>query len=392
MKAEAGETGAMRVLLLCSTPEYTGPAELMLDDAVALREAGHEVTVAFDTRREGSLRSRVEALGLPIEEGLDLCRKFDPRKVIADIAHLRRRLEAGAYDLLHSRFSNDHHVSLLAARGALRGRVRIVRSTELLANVAKGPSRSFPYARTDAFVVPSEAHRSGLEQNHGIAKERIHLLRGRVDATRFRPGPSTLRRELGIPADAPVLGVVSRIKPDRRHELLVCAFARVLRVLPKAHLVLVGRGEGIPAVEERVRAEGVGERVHFAGYRQGDALVDAYRAFDAKAWIAPGNDGTCRAVLEAMACGVAVLGARFGAVAEAVVNRETGRLCDPDEGDGEALAEAMHWLLEDRRRARALGEAGRRRVLEHYTPEQRRAALLRSYEEIRALPPLPVFT
>ena len=49
----------MRLLLTCATPEYTGPAELMLEDAVTLREAGHDVSVAFDTRREGSLRERV---------------------------------------------------------------------------------------------------------------------------------------------------------------------------------------------------------------------------------------------------------------------------------------------------------------------------------------------
>lgn len=374
----------MKILLLCSTPEYTGPAELMLEDALSLREAGHEVRIAFDTRRSGSLRERVEALELPIEEGLDLCRKFDPRRVLADVRFLRRRLEEGAYDLLHCRFSNDHHTALLAARGRLGGRVRILRSTELLANVAKGASRSLPYLRTDAFVVPSSAHQEGLVRNHGIPEERIHLLPGRVDASRFRPGPSSLRRELGIPADAPLLGIVSRIKPDRRHADLIRAFARVLPSIPKAHLVLIGRGEGIPEVEALIQREGLGERVLFAGYRQGEALEDAYRALDAKAWIAPGNDGTCRAVLEAMASGCAVLGARFGAVAEAVVDRETGRLCNPD--DPHALAEAIHWLLRDRARARALGRAGRERVLRLYTPERRRERLLAIYEAAMARP------
>lgn len=374
----------MRILLLCSTPEYTGPAELMLEDALTLCEAGHEVTLAFDTRREGSLRERVRELGLPVEEGLDLCRKFDPRRVLADVRHLRRRLEEGAWDLLHCRFSNDHHVALLAASGPLRERVRIVRSTELLANAGRGLGRSLAYARTDRFAVPSGEHARALERNHAIPPDRISLLPGRVDATRFTPGPSTLRKELGIPATAPVLGIVSRIKPDRRHADLVRAFARVLEHVPEAWLVLVGRGEGIPAVEALIRRKGVEHRVRLAGYRTGDALVDAYRAFDAKAWIAPGNDGTCRAVLEAMACGCAVLGGRFGAVAEAVVNRETGRLCDPD--DAEALAEAIYWLLSDLPRARALGRAGRERVLRLYTPERRKEALLAMYEVAMARP------
>lgn len=381
----APANGPMKILLLCSTPEYTGPAELMLEDALSLREAGHEVRIAFDTRRPGSLRARVEALGLSAEEGLDLCRKFDPRRVLQDVRHLRRRLEAGAYDLLHCRFANDHHTALLAARGRLRGRVRILRSTELLANVAKGASRSLPYLRTDAFVVPSGAHAERLATNHGIREERIHLLPGRVDASRFTPGPSSLRRELGIPADAPLLGIVSRIKPDRRHADLIRAFARVLPLVSNAFLVLIGRGEGIPEVEALIRALGVGERILFAGYRQGEALEDAYRALDAKAWIAPGNDGTCRAVLEAMSTGCALLGARFGAVAEAVVDRETGRLCDPD--DPEALAEAIYWLLRDRRRMRALGQAGRERVLRLYTPERRRERLLAIYEAAMAQPP-----
>lgn len=374
----------MKVLLLCSTPEYTGPAELMLEDARTLQEAGHEVTVAFDTRRDGSLRERVRAAALPVEETLDLCRQFHLGAVVSDVVQLRNALAHGVYDTLHARFANDHHAALLASLGARRRRLRVIRSTELLANLDKGPSRDLPYRLTDAFAVPSHEHRRRLEQVHQVPPERIHVLPGRVDADRFQPGPSGLRAELGIPADAPVVGIVSRIKPDRRHADLVRAFAQVLPLVPDAWLVLVGRGEGIPEVERVIEEEGVASRAVFAGYRTGDALVDAYRAFDVKAWIAPGNDGTCRAVLEAMACGSAVLGARFGAVAEAVVDGETGRLCDPDRP--EDLARALHWLLSDRARARALGEAGRARAVASYTPARRAEALHRLYAGAWALP------
>ena len=363
----------MRLLLSCATPEFTGPAELMLEDAVCLRAAGHDVTVAFDTRRAGSLRGRVEALQLPIEDSLDLCRIADPAASVRDVVRLRRLLRAGRYDTLHARFSHDHHVALAALAGLDRSAFRLLRSCELLHNAARGGARGFVYGATDRFAVPSDEHAAALVLHHAVDPGRIDRLPGRVDADRFAPGPSGLRAELGIPAAAPVVGIVSRIKADRLHDRLLAAFARAVREVPDAWLVVVGRGEGEPSVRELAGTLGLGRRVRFAGYRTGDALADAYRALDVKAWLAPGNDGTCRAVLEAMASGCAVLGGRFGAVAEAVADGATGRLCDP--ADPVETGAALAWLLADRARARALGEAGRRRVLERYTPAGRAAAL-----------------
>ncbi|WP_373049473.1 glycosyltransferase family 4 protein [Vulgatibacter sp.] len=368
----------MRLLLLCATPEFTGPAELMLEDAATLRAAGHEVTVAFDSRRAGSLRGRVEALGLPIEESLDLCRLASPAAFAGDVRRLRGLLRAGRWETIHARFSHDHHVALLATAGLDRRRFRLLRSVELLHNAARGAARSLAYAGTDRFAVPSEAHGAALVRNHGVDPARIDKLPGRVDAARFAPGPSGLRAELGIPEGAPVVGIVSRIKPDRLHADLLRAFARARREVPDAWLVVVGRGEGEPEVRALADAMGLAARTRFAGYRTGAALADAYRAFDVKAWLAPGNDGTCRAVLEAMASGCAVLGGDFGAVAESVVDGETGRLCDPR--DAEDTGRALAWLLADRRRAAALGAAGRSRVLARYTPAGRAASLLGLYE------------
>jgi glycosyltransferase involved in cell wall biosynthesis len=375
----------VRLLLTCATPEYTGPAELLLKDAVALRDAGHDVALGFDTRRPGSLRARVEALGLPVVEELDLCRIVGPARFVRDVARLRALLAAGRFDTVHARFSHDHQVALLAAAG-LRGRLRVLRSCELTHNARPGLARRAAFRRTDRIAVPSGEQRRALVEHHGIPADRIDLLPGRVDPVRFSPGPSSLRAELGLPVDAPVVGIVSRIKPDRRHRDLVAAFARALRDVPDAWLLVVGRGEGQPDVRAAVEAAGVAGRTRFAGYRTGDALVDAYRAFDVKAWLAPGNDGTCRAVLEAMACGCAVLGGRFGAVEEAVVDGVTGRLCDP--GDPAGTARALVDLLASRDRARALGEAGRCRVLERYTAARRADAVRAFYERAWALPPV----
>lgn len=376
----------MRILSLCATPEYTGPAELMLEDAATLRAAGHDVTIGFDGRRPGTMRGFVEAAGLPIEEGLDLCRIGRPIPILRDVLALRRCFRDGRWDTVHVRFSHDHHVALLAMSGLDRRRLRLVRSCELLENVAPGWHRTFPFAGTDRFVVPSSAHADGLVRHHRIDPSRIDVVRGRVDAERFRPGPSGLRAELGIPESAPVVGIISRMKPDRRHPDLVAAFARALAKVPDAWLVIVGRGEGEPLVRAAIDQAGVAARVRFAGYRTGDSLADAYRALDVKAWLASGNDGTCRAVLEAMASGCAVLGGRFGAVAESVVDGVTGRIVDP--GDHHATGEALAWLLADRGRARSLGGAGRLRALTLYSPSRRAADVLSVYERAWSSPAL----
>src|SRR3981081_3706830 len=60
------------------------------------------------------------------------------------------------------------------------------------------------------------------------------------------------------------------------------------------------------------------ERIHFGGYLRGPGLVEAYRALDVAVWLREGNDGACRGVLEAMACGVPVIAGEEGAPAELV--------------------------------------------------------------------------
>src|SRR5207245_11392191 len=155
----------------------------------------------------------------------------------------------------------------------------------------------------------------------------------------FSPGNAPdLRARWGIPAEAALAGMVARMKPERGHEVLLRALALVQRELPQAWLVLVGRGEG----EQRLRGL-AGElgiaQVVFAGYLRGPGLVQAYRALDVAVWLREGNDGACRGVLEAMACGVPVVAGNEGAHAELVRGGEHGR--EVDAAEPERIAEAQ---------------------------------------------------
>ncbi len=371
--------------MMLSTSSVTGPAELCLDDARALREAGHEVEFACDTRRSGNYAQAIAAAGFALDAGFVLCPRPTPGEVLRDIRRLRGRVAAGEIDLVHARFAHDHSVALAAARG-LRDRLRIVRTAETARSLGRSLFRAFAFRRTDGVLVAASRYRTQLVREHRVAEDRVEVLPGRVDAERFSPGDGRgLRSRIGLDDGAPLVGIVSRVKPERRHVDLIRAFEQVASRHPAARLVVVGRGEGLPEVQAEVGRLGLRDRVHYAGYVTGPDLVEAYRALDVAVWLAEGNDGTSRAVLEAMACGKPVVGTRSGAIDEIIRDGETGFAVQP--GAVDELARVLERLLASPELRRRLGEAGRQRAAQEFSPATRATALLGFYERVRAMPP-----
>jgi glycosyltransferase involved in cell wall biosynthesis len=352
----------MRILELLSSPVWTGPAEPMATLAAELRARGHAVEVAADTRRPGDLRDRLGALGFAVRDDLALTTRGAPPPFLSDVRRLAR-IGAG-FDVVHAHFSNDHAAALLGLRRR-RERPRLVRTVHSARSLRDRALQRLAYRRTDGVIAVCEAHARVLAARFGVPEERLVAIRGAVDCDAFRPDGPDLRAELGLEPGQPVAGIVSRVKPGRRHDELVDAFRGVARRLPEARLVVVGRGEGLDELRARIDGAGLGGRVLLAGYRTGAELAAAYRTLDVKVLLAEGNDGTCRALLEAMACGRAAIAYRFGAPAETVVHGETGLLVE--EGDVAALERALAELLSSPAHARALGAAGRARAAGLYT-------------------------
>jgi len=359
---------------------WTGPAEPMASVSLQLAARGHHVEVAADSRREGDVKERIRALGLTLRNDLSLTTKGGPASFLGDLRRLRRL--ASEFDILHANFSNDHVLALLAA--SLRRRCRVVRTVHSSRSLRSRGLQGWAHRATDGIVAVCEGHARILRDTFGVPPERVAAVRGAVDSTFFGPDGPDLRSELGIPADAPVVGIVSRVKPDRRHAELLEAFLAVAGRLPGARLVVVGRGEGLEEVRSRSESLGLSRSVVFAGYRSGAELAAAYRTFDAKVLLAEGNDATCRALLEAMACGRPGIAYRFGAPAESVVDGDTGRLVP--EGDVAALAVAIEGVIADRNRARAMGARARERMQALYTEQARGAAVEEFFLRVQRLP------
>jgi glycosyltransferase involved in cell wall biosynthesis len=373
----------LKILLMLATSSVTGPAELLLADAEALRAAGHTVHLACDTRRPGNLVEEVKKRDFVLCEDIVLCQSPGAVEIWNDIRSLRKRFAAERYDLVHCRFTHDHLMALAAAPRL----TRLIRTAEIDRALRPGKARSLAFRRSDGVIVSCASYANVLEREHKLPKERVAVIPGRVDAARFSPGRNdAMRAELGIPLDAPVVGIISRIKPERLHDQLVRAFREVRAAVPEAKLVIAGRGEGEPDLRGLVASLGLDGVVVFAGYRSGPQLAEAYKALDVMVWLNEGNDGTNRAVLEAMATGLPVVGGRVGSIAESIVEGETGHLVEP--GDERGLARALIDLLSDLPRAKLKGAAGRERAQTLFAPARRETALLDFYNRVMEMTPV----
>ena len=226
-------------------------------------------------------------------------------------------------------------------------------------------------AAADRIVVPDAQERDRLIALYGTDADRIELISPGVDTAAFRPGARTGRAALGLRADAFVILQVTRFLPGEGIETAIRALAR----LPRdggARLVIYGqRDDADPSVLAaigRLRALAAAERVagqvNFVGAGPPAALRDACCAANVVV-AAPSRAGCGEPPLEAMACGVPVVGSDLDPIRIAVRDRMTGYLVPPD--DPAALADRLARLRHNPELARAYGRAGILRVRSAFT-------------------------
>jgi phosphatidylinositol alpha-1,6-mannosyltransferase len=235
------------------------------------------------------------------------------------------------------------------------------------------------YRRTAAAFAVSRQIESRCREA-GIAPERVFWIPGSVDLRRFTADadPTPIREEFAL-GDAPVVVSVARLATNRGHELLLAGVRLLIRRLPRARLLLVGKGETRRHLEQVVTELDLSKHVTFTGYRDTD-LPAVLAAADCFALMAAGSDESCRAALEAMAAARPVIARRVGALPETVVHGETGFLIDDDRP--ESVAHALETILEDPARGAAMGRAGRARAEETFSAERSVETVERVYGEI----------
>jgi glycosyltransferase involved in cell wall biosynthesis len=373
----------VRILHLCSYSLYSGPIPATLGLALAQRQLGHTVYLGYDVKRgafndfEEAAAPWIEPHGLTPPLPLTLSAKSTAVEWLRDRTHVRRTLHGHAIDLIHVHLSHDHGLAALAGRPV---GVPLVRTMHAERSLERRFGQAWLHRRVQGFILRCVPHQQLLCERFGVDPARTRVIEGSIDASRFAPASGEARRRarvgFDLPSDVPVLVHVALIAGRGQVEL-VRAMALLGRRAP--HVLFVGRGEEEAELKRLVDEIGVGQRVRFTGYLQGDRLLEAYAAADAAFLAAPGNDAAMRAALEAMACGLPLLAVSAGALGE-LCTTETG--FPISERAPAAIVAAVTSWLDAGDRARSLGRTARGLVERERTFAREATRTVAFYDEL----------
>jgi glycosyltransferase involved in cell wall biosynthesis len=375
----------MKVLRIIARLNTGGPARHVVLLNKGLRARGYQTLLVHGRidPGEGSLEYLADEAELRTIRIPDLGRRLSPLGDLRALAQLVRIIFHEAPDVIHTHTAKAGTLGRLAAFTFNSTRTRRRRSlvvhtfhghvlagyfrptTNLLVRLAE---RSLAKI-TDRIVTISSAQRRDIVNRFRIAPERrtVTIPLG-LDLEPLLSQPQsqpTLRGQLGLGMDDPVIGYVGRFVPIKDLPTLIRAFAIVVRHVPDAWLVLVGDGPIRPELESLVQRMNLGGRVRFLGWSNDLLLI--YATIDICA-LSSLNEGTPVAIIEAMAAGKAVVATNVGGVADVIEDGSTGVLVPP--GNAEAMADAFVMLAKDRTTRHRLGRAARGSVAARFAHER----------------------
>jgi len=301
-----------------------------------------------------------------------------PAATVRSVRNLMRLIRELAVHLTHSNTPRSNFYGGVAGR--LTGRGVIWHARNLLVPGMIDIDNLLGFL-PDRILCNSDAIRARFKGRTNA----ITIINGvNLDMFDYRLPGLPVRQELGIRPHDKVVGIISRLEPEKGHNCFLQAAQCVAAEVDDVHFLIVGKAFVNPEQRETELHElaaslGLGERVTFAGFRRDMPQVLA--SIDILV-LAADAEPCGRVLFEAMAMQKPVVGTHSGGTPEIVADGETGILFPPR--DSEALARALLTLLRDETKAKKMGAAGRRRAMEHFTIQAHVRKTENVYREVLA--------
>lgn len=267
-------------------------------------------------------------------------------------------------DVLNTHSSRD---SWLAGCAARRAKVPLVIKTRhISARVSRGWLTRLVYQNLHDFILTTSC---GIAEDmvnfNGYNAGRITSVPTGVDLNRFDLNlpRANLRKELGLPEDCQLVGMVSVLRSWKGHPDFLKAARMVRQRYPNAYFVLVGEGPRRKQIEEELLEKGLEEFVFLIGHR--DEVPQILKALDIFVLPSYANEGVPQALLQALAMERPVVATKVGGIPEVIANEKNGLLCEPQSPTH--LADCIMRLLENPKWAAEMAQYGRQRVVNEFS-------------------------
>jgi L-malate glycosyltransferase len=229
----------------------------------------------------------------------------------------------------------------------------------------------------DGVVVNCEYLNSHLVRDEGVPAKRVHVCYNGVDFRKFRPGPR-LRGPL-LRDDALVIGTVCAMRPEKGLTTLVDAFARIRTIRPRMKLAFVGSGAMLDELQQHAKQAGIFADCVWQGATS--EVPQWLRTFDI--FVLPSvEEAFSNSLIEAMACGRAVVASNVGGNIELIRHGENGLLFQ--SRNVEALSEALRCLIDDGHFRQQLATSAERYVRARFSRETSANRMSQIYDELLA--------
>jgi glycosyltransferase involved in cell wall biosynthesis len=340
-------------------------------------------------RRFGMMLEEIEELGIPVlDYGVFRLRGI---RAMAAQFRLARDIRRLGIQVVHTYGFHASVFAIPAAKLSGASVVVSIRDMGVYLSPSQRTVQRWICRFADHVLVNAEAIKDWLVSD-GYDRKRITVIPNGIDLSRFEPAVHhrRLHSDFGLAADTPLVAVVGRVSRKKGLEDFIAAAAIVVRRFPSARFLVIGepsftaQGSTITVdgsyQDELTRLAanlGLHDRVIFTGFRSDIEQILPELAVSVLPSLSEGLSNT---LLESMAAGVATVATRVGGSSEVVQDSENGLLVPAS--DPMALAEAICRLLDSPALATKLGQAARRRIIEHYSMHQLVEKTSRFYESI----------
>lgn len=370
-----------------------GAQENTFLSARGLVEAGHECVLLSGPSegREGSLLSRMRNPGIRIVENPLVVRNISLLQDLRAVFSLKRFFEEEKFDVVHT------HSSKAGILGRIAGRMaKIPVVVHTIHGLAFGPYDS--YLKNKIYIGAERFAAKYSDRIYSVAqamidqcleakigrKDLFQVVYSGMELDRFLNAQreDSLRRDLGIPEAARVVGAVARLFPRKGYEDFFPVAKKVLEQNQDVYFLILGDGPMRNEYEELTEKLGIRDHVIFAGLVSPDEISCYIAQMDLVAHFSL-KEGLPRVAVQALAEGIPVIAYPLDGTPEVVLDGKSGYLVPV--GDHDAAAEKIIQILGDRSLQESLGTFGRDLIRDRFDWPIMSDILISEYERLLTL-------